>query len=405
MGNKRAVVLGAGIVGMLTAEALWHEGFEVIVVDQHSHPAFDTSFANAGQLCAPFCLPFAAPGFLPSFLKKSVSSSGVGFSLGTVLRNTSWLFQFFRNCSWESYKRNSVSMLKFAFESIDTFETVRNRHDIEFNYRPNCGKLYLYDTVTALHSRNQLLDIRNQIGLNVEILTAKQCMDREPLLNNSSIKFAGGIYSPDSSVGDCAAFTQQLAKSLEKKGVQFHFLTKATGLVIKNEKLVGIDTSKGFIHAPMAVLSTATGTAQLLPKSMRSAFLVAPLKGYSITLPLTGEGPKGTITDSSRAVAFSVLGDSLRLTGGAFLSDSKKLEAKEIERLLKLGKAWFPDAAVYNVDPATGWSGLRPVTPSSMPYIGKTHIGGLLMNTGHGAFGWTFGAQSARRLVKALDNV
>ena len=402
MSTKRAVVVGAGVVGTLTAEALWNKGYEVTVVEKNDFPALGTSFGNAGQLCGPFCLPFAAPGFLTSFFKKSFANKGVGLSFADAIKNLPWLFRFFKNCEWDRYRENSETMLRLAYESVAALETVRLRHQLDFEFRFNCGKLYLYDSSSALHSSNQLLQLRRQIGYDVQALSAAECIALEPLLGKTSLNFAGGIYASDSSVGDCAVFTQKLAQRLQSKGVEFKFHTDAHHLITSRGKVTGLETSDGQLSGDLVVLATANGTAKLLPGALRAKYLIAPLKGYSVTLPLLGEGPKGTITDASRAVAFSVLGDSLRVTGGAFLSSSTVTHTHEIKRLLSLGKAWFPGAADYDVEPSLGWSGLRPVSPSSAPYIGRTDLEGLLINTGHGGFGWTCAAGSAQRLVNAV---
>ena len=42
------------------------------------------------------------------------------------------------------------------------------------------------------------------------------------------------------------------------------------------------------------------------------------------------------------------------------------------------------------------WAGLRPMTPSGIPIIGKSKIGNLFFNTGHGYLGWTMACGSAR---------
>jgi D-amino-acid dehydrogenase len=54
----------------------------------------------------------------------------------------------------------------------------------------------------------------------------------------------------------------------------------------------------------------------------------------------------------------------------------------------------FPGAG--DLDAATFWSGLRPMTPDGTPVIGATKIRGLFLNTGHGTLGWTMSCGSAR---------
>ena len=363
-----------------------------------------TSAGNAGQLCGPFCLPFGSPGFLPDFFKRAVSrSSGVGFNILDVARNVPWLLEFARNCSRGNHVTNSAAMLQLAHESVAALEALMLRHDIDFGYRRNCGKLYLYDSLRALTSETQLIALRREIGYDVQTLDKNECLKIEPLLNRSKFDFAGGIYAPESSVGDCALFTRRLARSLQEKGVDFKYRSQARNIVYRQGKVQAVHTEDAVIDADIVVLSTAVHIKELLPRALRSKYLVAPLKGYSLTLPMHNKGPQGTITDAKRAAAFSVLGNRLRITGGAYLSSSTSVPAQEVQRLLEIGKSWFPGLARYDIEADEGWAGLRPVTPRSVPYIGNTSVAGLMLNTGHGGFGWTCAAASAQRLLSHLE--
>jgi len=404
MKQGRAIVVGAGVVGTVTAEALWNRGYDVTVIEKNSQPAMATSAGNAGQLCAPFCLPFGSPGFLPGFFKKAAAGLGVGASMKDLARNPSWLLKFMRNCNWQSYQENSGIMLRLAHESVGALHALMQRHQLEFDYRENCGKLYLYGSADALRAPTQLLELRRQLGYDVHVLNQRECTEVEPLLQQSRLDFAGGIYASDSSVGDCALFTRHLARRLSDKGVVFKYDAPVHAGIYRQGRVQGVRVGDDAIEADIVVLTAAMGTRHLLPARSRAAYPIAPLKGHSITLPLLESGPKGTITDAHRAVAFSVLGNSLRITGGAHFSSSTAVQPGEVQRLLDVAQRWFPGLVQYDVDAGgQGWAGLRPVSPSSAPYIGSTGISGLFINTGHGGFGWTCAAGSAQRLLAALE--
>ena len=48
------------------------------------------------------------------------------------------------------------------------------------------------------------------------------------------------------------------------------------------------------------------------------------------------------------------------------------------------------------------WAGLRPLTPSGRPIIGRTRWPNLLVNTGHGPLGWTLACGSGLALAALL---
>jgi D-amino-acid dehydrogenase len=49
------------------------------------------------------------------------------------------------------------------------------------------------------------------------------------------------------------------------------------------------------------------------------------------------------------------------------------------------------------------WTGLRPMTPSNVPYLGATRIAGLFVNTGHGTLGWTLAAGSGQLIADLVS--
>ncbi|ENW4832422.1 FAD-dependent oxidoreductase, partial [Vibrio vulnificus] len=58
----KAVVLGSGVVGLMSAWYLQKAGYQVTVVDRQARSAEETSFANAGQISYGYSSPWAAPG-------------------------------------------------------------------------------------------------------------------------------------------------------------------------------------------------------------------------------------------------------------------------------------------------------------------------------------------------------
>ena len=49
------------------------------------------------------------------------------------------------------------------------------------------------------------------------------------------------------------------------------------------------------------------------------------------------------------------------------------------------------------------WAGLRPSTPGNLPYIGRSRVANLYLNTGHGTLGWTHACGSGRALAQILS--
>jgi D-amino-acid dehydrogenase len=102
-------------------------------------------------------------------------------------------------------------------------------------------------------------------------------------------------------------------------------------------------------------------------------------------------------------LVFSRLGNRLRIAGTAELNGyNLNLNDIRCQALIKRTAALFPNAADYSKP--LFWRGLRPATPSNVPYIGKTKFPNLYLNTGHGTLGWTHACGSAQAIADIIDD-
>jgi D-amino-acid dehydrogenase len=124
---------------------------------------------------------------------------------------------------------------------------------------------------------------------------------------------------------------------------------------------------------------------------------VYPVKGYSITLPITDAScaPESTIMDETHEVAVTRLGDRIRVGGTAQLSgfDLGLVEARR-RTLENVVTDLFPRGG--DVARAEFWTGVRPMTPDGTPIVGATPLANLTLATGHGTLGWTMAAGTGR---------
>ena len=140
----------------------------------------------------------------------------------------------------------------------------------------------------------------------------------------------------------------------------------------------------------------------LAPLGMRPR--IYPAKGYSATYDVTGPGlaPTLSLTDDACKLVFSRLGDKLRVAGTAELAGHRRdLNLVRCEALTRRAGTLFPGACDY-ARPRY-WTGMRPLTPSNVPYVGATPIRGLYLNTGHGTLGWTLAAGSGQLIADIVS--
>ena len=132
---------------------------------------------------------------------------------------------------------------------------------------------------------------------------------------------------------------------------------------------------------------------------------VYPVKGYSITVPITDAAcaPESTVMDETHKVAVTRLGDRIRVGGTAELG-GYNLQLREERRttLNHVVNDLFPQGG--DTSKAEFWTGLRPMTPDGTPVLGGTPYPNLHLSTGHGTLGWTMAAGTGRVMADLLSN-
>ncbi len=398
----RVIVLGAGIVGVTSAYQLAKAGHEVTVIDRQEGPALETSFANAGEVSFGYCSPWAAPGIplkalkwlfmehAPLILRPKVDVAMLG-----------WLARMLSNCTTSRYAINKSRMLRLADYSRLSLAKLREETGIAYDERMQ-GTLQLFRTEAQLDASAKDVTALTTDGIPYEVLDRDGCVRAEPALAHVRQKFVGGLLTPKDETGDCFKFSNALAAEAQRLGVDFAFGTEIRGLDIEGGRVGGVITNRGRLPADAVVVALGSYSPLLL-KGYGIKLPVYPVKGYSLTIPITdaSRAPESTIMDETYKIAITRLGDRIRVGGMAEISGYTNDLGQARRRTLEHSVMdLFPGG---DATKGAFWSGLRPMTPDGTPVIGRTKINGLYLNTGHGTLGWTMSSGSARVIADLVS--
>ncbi|MBQ5939472.1 MULTISPECIES: D-amino acid dehydrogenase [unclassified Massilia] len=390
----RVIVLGSGVVGVTTAYYLAKAGHAVTVIDRQPGPALETSFANAGQISPGYASPWAAPG-IPLKAAKWLFQRHAPLAIrpdGSLFQ-LSWMWQMYRNCSADRYAVNKERMVRLAEYSRDCMRALRQETGIEYEGRQQ-GTLQLFRTQAQFDAAGKDIEVLRQAGVAYELLTSEQLAQAEPALAHVREKLVGGLRLPNDETGDCQMFTTRLAEMARALGVQFEYGVSIRSLVETGGQVSAVVTDKGTFSADRYVLALGSYSRLLLQRWF--PLPVYPLKGYSITVPITdaSRAPVSTILDETYKIAVTRFDDRIRVGGMAEIAGySKALNPRRRETLELVVNDLFPGGG--DTSQASFWTGLRPMTPDSTPVVGATPLGNLFVNTGHGTLGWTMACGSA----------
>ena len=399
----RVVVLGSGVIGVTSAYYLAEAGHEVVVLDRQPGPALETSFANAGEVSPGYSAPWAAPGIPIKALKWLFMRHRPLFIWPKpdpgLIR---WGLMMLRNCTAARYERNKGRMVPLAEYSRDRLRELRAERGIAYDERSQ-GTLQLFRTQKMLDGTAKDIAILAKFGVPYELLDVDGCVAVEPALGLVREKIAGGLRLPGDETGDCFKFASALSAVCRQQGVTFRNGTRIEGVLTEAGKVTGVLTDKGTVTGDAYVMALGSYSPLLLRK-IGIDLPVYPVKGYSLTIPITDPAgaPESTVMDETHKVAMTRLGDRIRVGGMAELDGySAKLRPSRRATLEHVITDLYPKGG--DVAKASFWCGLRPMTPDGPPVIGRERYDNLYLNTGHGTLGWTMACGSGRVLADLIS--
>jgi D-amino-acid dehydrogenase len=397
----RVLVLGSGVIGVTSAWYLAQAGHEVTVVDREAGPALGTSFANAGQISPGYASPWAAPG-VPLKAIKWMFQEHAPLSIrpdGTLFQ-LQWMWQMLQNCSAERYAVNKERMVRLAEYSRDCIRDLRAQTGIAYEGRQQ-GTLQVFRTQDQLDGAAKDIAVLDEAGVPYQLLSREELAASEPALAAVSHKLTGGLRLPNDETGDCQLFTGRLAAMAEALGVKFLYNRSINNLMTQGDAVTGAVVDGEPMAADLVVVALGSWSTQLVKPFLHgmSNLPVYPLKGFSITVPMTdaARSPESTVLDETYKVAITRFEDRIRVGGMAqIVGYDRSLDPAKRRTLEHVVTDLFPGAG--DVSQATFWTGLRPMTPDGTPIVGPTQVRGLWLNTGHGTLGWTMACGSGKLL-------
>lgn len=409
----RVIVLGAGIIGISTAWYLLEEGHDVTVVDRQPDAGLETSFANGAQISVSFCEPWANAGAPLKVLKWLMrDDSPLLFRPKLDPHQWLWGLSFLGQCTDAAFERNVRQLVALGRYSHDSLKSLVAATGIEYE-RLERGILHFFSSQKDLEAGAEGAELMRKYGVDRRVLTRDEVLRIEPALASYGPNIHGGTFTPSDESGDARVFTQKLARLCAERGARFLYEHEVLGIDQVGGRIDAVrvadmrtgqrSTLKGDSH----VVAMGSYTAPLL-RPLGVSLNIYPAKGYSATLRLKQPERASVVSlmDDGRKIAISRLGDHIRIAGTAELAgyDTRLDTATarvRCQSLVDRYEALFPGVA--DLSEPNYWTGLRPSTPTNIPYIGRTQVPNLWVNAGHGTLGWTHGAGSGRALAELMS--
>lgn len=392
--TRRAVVVGAGVVGLSCAWYLQEHNIEVIVLDK-SDVAAGASWGNGGYLTPALAVPLPEPALLREGIR-GLLQPGSPVSIGRKITppTMAFLAQFAGHSTPRRWQRGVESLTPLCLGALNAFDELqRGGVQAPVHRVPVlCG----FETAQEAEALERELRSVRQAGQHARLSTLPGRV--APLSDRITVAkhLEGQRYV------DPGLYVHQLARSVRERGGRIELGTQACVRAISSGPTgLRIETwgAKSYL-ADVAVLATGAW----LPEIARSYGVRMRMhagRGYSFSVRLAEPLDNPVYLPGVRGALTPLSSGRVRVAGSMEIAhQDAPPNPRRIEAIARSLRPYLDGVDWNSIQDR--WVGSRPLTADGLPVIGGTSVPGVFVAGGHGMWGLTLGPITGQLLASRI---
>ncbi|CAM5761505.1 amino acid dehydrogenase [Labrys miyagiensis] len=393
-GSRRHVtVVGAGIVGICSANYLLKQGFEVEIIDPTVPGSEDQcSYGNAGGICPGSCIPNSMPGVLWNVPRWLMDPEGPLYvRLAYLPHALPWLVRFLVASRKSRVAKISAAMRSLHRYTFDCYEPLMKEAGCEELLQKH-GQLFVYESQDGPAKNAYGLCLRREQGVRVDILNADEIRQLEPAL---APIFKSAVYLPEQ--GQCpnpGRLVAKLAENATRQGARF-IRARVADFEMGAQGVVAVQLEGGERRpVEQAVLAAGAWSADLARK-LGNRIPFETERGYHVMIRDADTNLRIQTISADRKFVASPMEEGLRIAGNVEFSGLKRPpNMVRADALLKQARPIFRH---FREGEVKRWMGHRPGTPDSIPVIDRARrASNVIYAFGHGHQGLIAGSVTGK---------
>ncbi|MGV9779094.1 NAD(P)/FAD-dependent oxidoreductase [Streptosporangium sp. NPDC003464] len=393
------LVIGGGIVGLFCAYFLRRAGSSVTVVERGPVGGPQScSHGNTGFVGTQGAAPLAEPG-VPAQGIRWLLNPESPFHIkprwdGGLPR---WLWHFRRACNERDAEAAFHVLLDLKKRSLEILREVCADDGLAPTFTAQ-GMVLAFKTPEGFDKGRRSVPRAVDNGVPLRVLDPQELRALEP---DAEFDISGALYNEEGAYLRVPDFLREFARTLQGMGVEIHGQTEVLGFEVTGREVGLVRTARGDLRPREVVVAAGTWSAERV-RELGLGLMLQPAKGYTVTVKTPRNGPRRPVLLSEGKVAIAPLGDRLRLGGTLELSGmDRTVSRRRVEGILRTVQAYLPE--MEHTETLETWSGLRPCTPDSLPYIGRAEpYRNLSVACGHGHIGLGLAPAGGRLIAQIL---
>ena len=397
--GQKAVVIGAGIIGVNVALALQDKGYQVTILDR-GEPGMGASFGNAGGIAVTECAPIAMPGTLmnvPGWLLDPLGPLSVRW--GYLPNMLPWLVRFLAASSKSRVEQIATELAALLNRAWDDYDPVIAKAGLADAVFKKEGAMAVYRSDASRRKDDYAIDLRRRNGIKIRDLTRAEVRDLEPDL---APIFSCGVMEEDwGRVLDPYKILMGLYKCFLDQGGKFE-TAEVTDFVYRDGKPRAAMTTSGDQITFDTVVVACGAWSKTLAKRLGSPVPLDTERGYNTTVPYHDAKLSRMVICADDSFVMTPMEMGIRVGGAVELGGlTAAPNYDRAKALFAKGKEVLPK---LNGEGGTEWMGFRPSMPDSKPVISKSpNHQNVFFAFGHGHLGLTMAATTGRLISDLMS--
>ena len=381
-------IVGAGIQGISNALFLQKKGFEVTIFDRDEPGSPTASYGNAGHFSPYASVPINRPDVLTDVPAMLLSTTGpLALKWSYVPKMIPWFLKFIRNCTKTRMMHTAKNMHQILDLALPAYDELFDEINLEGLVEKK-GILYVWND-QSLKSRELEIKVRNELGVDQQVVTPKEIHDLEP---NLKPFYHGGVYY---KYGRHARNPKKILLKLFKL-----FLEKGGKFLKLNVQDVNFDEENPILKSETQnfifdkVVIACGAFSKRLTDNLDENIPLDTERGYHVHFKDCEHLLNRPVIFSNRGFGITPMEQGLRVVGTVEFGGLKNPPSKaRIKNLIDNARYMLDDLPEHDDE----WLGFRPSLPDFLPVIGpsKNHKN-VFYSFGHHHLGWTLGPISGK---------
>ena len=386
--NLKIGIVGAGIQGISNALFLQKKGFSVTIFDRDEPGSPAASYGNAGHFSPYASVPINRPDVLTDVPAMLLSSTGpLALKWNYVPKMIPWFLQFIKNCTTKRMMHTAKNMHQILDLALPAYDELFD--DIELGgLVEKKGILYIWND-QSLKSRELEIKVRNELGVDQQVVTPKEIHDLEP--NIKPIYHGGVYYQHGRHARNPKKILLKLYDLFLKKGGKF-LKMNIKDINFNDEKPVIKAETQSFLFDKIVI---ACGSfSKKLTDNLDEKIPLDTERGYHVHFKDCDHLLSRPVIFQNRGFGITPMEQGLRVVGTVeFGGLDNPLSKSRVKNLINNAKYMMGDLPEHEDE----WLGFRPTLPDYLPVIGPSKkYKNVFYCFGHHHLGWTLGPISGK---------